>query len=177
MSWLKIDDLFDTHPKLLGLRTDDRRWTWVRILIYTSRHQSPTVPQNIRDAVAKATPAFVQDCVNLGLIDVSEDNTMTVHDWHKYQAGDPQRAARQKRWRDKHVAARVDTDVDTYVVTAVDATRVGARPRPVPEPQEQDLNQKPKAVPRTEQCASRNDDDHANVRALIDRAAEAWGTP
>lgn len=27
MSWLRIDDSFDHHPKILALGSDQRRWT------------------------------------------------------------------------------------------------------------------------------------------------------
>lgn len=84
MSWLRIDDGFDTHPKIIGLKTDERRWTWQRILIYTCRYRSPIVPDNARDVVPKATPAFLRDCVKLGLIDVDKDGVMRVHDWQLY---------------------------------------------------------------------------------------------
>lgn len=84
MSWLRLDDGFDSHPKILGLNTDERRWTWQRVLIYTCRYRSPIVPPTIKDAIPKATPKFLTDCVSLGLIDVDKDGTMRVHDWRIY---------------------------------------------------------------------------------------------
>ena len=85
MSWLRIDDSFDAHPKIVGLRTDERRWTWNRILIYTCRYRSDIIPSGIRDVVTKASAAFLKDCIALRLIDVV-DGVMHVHDWHLYNA-------------------------------------------------------------------------------------------
>lgn len=84
MSWLKLDDGFDTHPKILGLKTDARRWTWQRILIYTCRYRSAVVPETIGDVIPKANKKYLEDCVELGLIDVEKDGTMKVHDWRIY---------------------------------------------------------------------------------------------
>jgi hypothetical protein len=84
MSWLKLDDGFDTHRKILGLKTDARRWTWQRILLYTCRYRSPIVPENIQEAVPKATKKYLEECVNLGLLDVAADGTLKVHDWRIY---------------------------------------------------------------------------------------------
>lgn len=132
MSWLRIDDGFDSHPKILGLGTDTRRWTWQRILIYACRHGEAIVPPSIRDIVPKATPGFLEDCVQLGLLDVDKRGVMRVHNWARYQAGDPKKAARQRRWRHGGVDAPVDDEVDGQVDAHVDPSRVGARARPVP---------------------------------------------
>lgn len=86
MSWLRVDDGFDTHPKILALGTDGRRWTWNRILLYTCRYQSPTIPPNINEFIPKSTKKFLQDCVQLGLIDINPEGEMEVHDWPIYNA-------------------------------------------------------------------------------------------
>jgi hypothetical protein len=86
VAWLRLDDTFDTHAKILGLGTDGRRWTWQRILLYACRHRSAIIPAGIRDVVAKATPSFLEDCTKLGLIDVDSDGTMKVHDWRIYNS-------------------------------------------------------------------------------------------
>lgn len=134
MAWLRIDDGFDHHPKILALGSDQRRWTWIRVLIYTCRYRNPTIPRNITDSVPRATPQFLSECVELGLVDVTDEGTQVVHDWADYQAGDPKKAARQRRWRNGSVDGDVDADVDGNVDGDVDASRVGARARPVPNP-------------------------------------------
>jgi hypothetical protein len=130
MAWLRIDDAFDAHPKILALGTDQRRFTWIRILVYTCRYRSDQIPPNITHTIPKATAKFLSDCIEIGLIDVTEDGLNVVHDWDDYQAGDPKKAARQRRWRNADVDADVDANVDGHV----DASRVGARARPVPYP-------------------------------------------
>lgn len=86
MSWLRIDDGFTNHPKVLALGTKARRWTWMEILTYTCRYQSPKVPARIADVVSDATPRYVELCVEIGLIDLDKNGEMTVHDWHIYNA-------------------------------------------------------------------------------------------
>lgn len=130
MAWLRVDDGFDSHPKILALGSDQRRWTWTRILVYTCRYRSDLIPANITDSVPRATRSFLRECVELGLVDVTDSGAYVVHDWDDYQAGDPKKAARQRRWRNGHV----DADVDAPVDAPVDASRVGARARPVPNP-------------------------------------------
>lgn len=143
MAWLRIDDGFDHHPKVLALGSDQRRYTWMRILIYTCRYRSPVIPSGISDSVPRATRQFLRECVELGLVDVTDNGTHEVHDWADYQAGDPKKAARQRRWRntgvDRHVDADVDDHVDASVDGHVDASRAPARARPVPSrPQDQE---------------------------------------
>lgn len=88
MSWLRVDDVFDSHPKVLalgdGVKGDARRWTWQRILLYTTRHGSAVVPANISEAIPRANKKFVLDCIAVGLIDVESDGTLLVHDWPIY---------------------------------------------------------------------------------------------
>lgn len=93
MGRLWLDDEFATHPKLLALGTRDKRWTWLEVLVYTCKHASPVVPDGIRDVVAKATPSFLEACMTVGLIDLDDDGTMVVHDWHEYQGTVDERVA------------------------------------------------------------------------------------
>lgn len=86
MSWLRIDDAFTSHPKVLALGTDARRWTWLSVLAYTCRYRSPVVPPTIGNAVPRATPSFLAACGKLGLIDVQEDGSLIVHDWAEYNS-------------------------------------------------------------------------------------------
>lgn len=95
MAWLRIDDSFPEHPKILELGSADRRWTWLCLLAWTARQRSPIVPANIRDAIAKATPAYLADCERIGLLDRGDDGCLEVHDWRKYQPKDPGAAERQ----------------------------------------------------------------------------------
>lgn len=99
MAWLRIDDGFDSHPKILALGSDQRRWTWSRILVYTCRYRSATIPANITDSIPRATPQFLRECIEIGLVDSTDGGTLEVHDWDDYQAGGTT-AERQRRSRD-----------------------------------------------------------------------------
>jgi hypothetical protein len=119
MAWLRIDDGFTEHRKLLGLKRSDR-WTWVELLTYCARQQNGgTVPENVCDVLRFVTPAFINQCVGLGLIDVEDDGTMVVHNWPKYNPRDPTKADRQARWRANR-NGRVDGGVDVLVDGGVD---------------------------------------------------------
>lgn len=85
MGWLRLDDGFADHRKLVALKTDQRRWTWLRLLIYTARYRTPIIPGDIGDVVAGATPKFLGDCRKIGLLDDAEDGDYLVHDWYDYQ--------------------------------------------------------------------------------------------
>lgn len=86
MSFLRLDDTFDTHPKLLLLKTDERRWTWQRILLYSCRHRSDLVPEDIREAVPRASRKFLLEAVEIGLLDVDDHGKLRIHDWKIYNA-------------------------------------------------------------------------------------------
>lgn len=150
MAWLRIDDGFPEHPKILELGSADRRWTWLCILAWTARQRSPIVPKTIQDAVPKATRRYLDSCVDLGLLDRNENGCLEVHNWRRYQPKDPTKAERQARWRatsPSTVDESVDATVDSSVDESVDAEAVyGDGPRaqerarvPVPSrPQEQE---------------------------------------
>lgn len=133
MAWLRVDDGFDSHPKILALGSDQRRWTWTRILVYTCRYRSPIIPTNVTELVPRATPAFLRECVDLGLIDVTDEGTYEVHDWDNYNGSDPAIQVRE-RVR-KHRAKRNKSVTDAVTEALPDRySRVGARARPVPSP-------------------------------------------
>lgn len=148
MPWLRLDDRFTKHPKVLKLKRADR-WTWLEILEYCAAYQTGGhVPDAIQDVVPHATPALIQTFVQARLLD-DEQGGHHVHDWDVYNPKDPTKADRQARWRAKR-REPVDTPVDTPVDDAVDAPvdknetarvdaavvapRVAARARPVPVP-------------------------------------------
>lgn len=148
MAWLRVDDLFDTHPKIIALGTDERRWTWTRVLLYTCRYRSPIVPPGIAAVIPKATPTFLAACVQTGLLDEDEDGTMRVHDWREYNGSDSKLQVRERvrRHRERNaevtppnadVTPDVTDDVTQGSVTSPlreRSSRAAARARPVPSP-------------------------------------------
>jgi hypothetical protein len=100
MSWLRLDDGFAEHPKLLELPRE-LRWSWLEVLLYCARRRTDGV----------VTQAALERCgfeesddsgalVNLGLLDELEDGSFRVHDWHDYN-GAMTDAERQRRHREK----------------------------------------------------------------------------
>lgn len=88
MSWARLDDGMDSHPKMLalgdGVKGNHRRYLWLRVLMHTSRHGSGVIPPNIGEAISGANKAFIRDCVTIGLADQETDGTIIVHDWLLY---------------------------------------------------------------------------------------------
>lgn len=82
MSWLKLDDDFVHHEKILALPRADR-WTWLEILSYCARNRKGRVPVRIKEVVPTATRAFLDKCITIGLLDQNGDGYY-VHDWLIY---------------------------------------------------------------------------------------------
>ena len=101
MSWLRLDDGFPEHRKVLELPRKDR-WTWVELLCYVARQNNGGhVPQGICDILRWVTPAFIKQCVDVGLLDEGGSGH-TVHDWDVYNPKDPSNAERQRRHRERY---------------------------------------------------------------------------
>jgi len=141
LSWLRLDDGFDTHPKLIEL-SEVNRWRWTRVLLHCARHQTQghvklSVLREL--GLGRATSQLVV----LGLLEQNGETGYLVHDWATFNPKDPTKAERQARWRARQTVSPttdVDADVDAPVDERVDAdvdgqgvhSRVGARARPVP---------------------------------------------
>lgn len=141
MSWLRIDDGYDTHPKLLEL-TEAQRWRWTRVLIHCARHRTEG---HVKPAVLKdlGLGRTVTRLLQLGLLESNGDAGYLVHDWSTFNPKDPTKAERQARWRATQASREPSTPPSTPPSTEtapvddlVDAetvhSRVGARARPVP---------------------------------------------
>lgn len=101
MPWARIDTNMTRHPKVLALGSVGRRWCWLELVLFTVDFGSDVVPRNVGEAVRGASEQFLSDCVDVGLLELDGRGVLHVHDWHKYQAGDRTKAARQQRWRDR----------------------------------------------------------------------------
>ena len=133
MVWLRVDDRFTEHRKLLQLPRQ-HRWTWMELLCYAARqNQDGHIPTRIQDAINHATPSFLQACEQTQLLDPVE-NGWRIHDWLKYNPRDPTNALRQQRHRNRRNAP-VTPETVTPNVTHVTppATRV---PDPNPKDNE-----------------------------------------
>lgn len=84
MSWLRIDDGFAQHPKIVQLTPKDR-WTWLELLCYCARYRTGgRIPAGIAEVVRGTTPAFLARCENLRLLEKAADGDFQVHDWQIY---------------------------------------------------------------------------------------------
>ena len=84
MTWIRIDDRFTRHPKLLAL-TPAQRWTWLDLLCWASQFGdvSGEISAHADHAVAglgKLRPKLRE----LGLLDVTENGSDAIHDWFLY---------------------------------------------------------------------------------------------
>lgn len=86
MAWLRLDDGFAQHPKIVALTPRDR-WTWLELLCYCARYRTEgQVPAGIAEVVRGATPAFLQRALESTLLDPVPGTTCEyhVHDWIDY---------------------------------------------------------------------------------------------
>jgi hypothetical protein len=98
MAWLRVDDGFPEHRKLLVL-TRSERWTWTELMCYVARQNNGGhVPDGIGGVLKYVTPKFLKKCANAGLLD-KEDGGYHIHDWHVYNPKDPTAADRARRYR------------------------------------------------------------------------------
>lgn len=141
MPWLRVDDGFANHPKILALGNDQARWTWLCILLYAARYSTPRLPANLGDSIPQATPAYLKQAVENQLLDIDDDGRYTIHDWDYYNPGDPTNAARQARYRHRkrtsvtaNVTANVTPQTVTPPVTPVTQTTVTQTVTPVTPP-------------------------------------------
>ncbi len=135
MAWLRVDDGFPGHPKLVRLSRPDR-WTWLEVLVYCARYRTGgEVPASIGEALKYATPAFLNRCLELNLLDHSEHDgdAYHVHDWAIYNPKDPTAADRMQRHRDRNAERNdaVTPDRNASVTATVPRAQAAAR---VPSP-------------------------------------------
>ena len=93
MAWLRLDDGFTEHTKVLALRRADR-WTWLEVMTYCARQRNGGIfSEGICDVLRWVTPAFLKRCVEAGLLELVAGsqsvpgNHYAVHDWAIYNAG------------------------------------------------------------------------------------------
>lgn len=133
MSWLRLDDDFLEHPKVIGLSDRELR-RWLGVLLYCARFRTRgSIPRGAHRAIGltkKNTLFFIEQ----GLLDRDHVGELHVHDWSVYNNkpdGDYTATERKRRQRerDNPVTSPVTSPVTETVSRAQTSARV---PVPVP---------------------------------------------
>lgn len=138
MAWLRLDDHFLEHPKVVGL-TDRQLRVHLAVMLYCQRYQTGgAIPRTALSHLG-ATPATVSRFLELALWD-EQDGLLRVHDFDRYNPRDPTNAARQKRYREALRNGQSNAPVTEPVTSDVTVlARAGTRarsPSPSPSPKE-----------------------------------------
>jgi hypothetical protein len=106
VTWLKLDDNLDGHPKVLEL-SEVESWRWVRALLYCSRHETDG---RVPAPVLRGLKLKVARLLELGLLE-ERDGELFVHDFLKYNPSRAQLEGDRKRWREHKAAKRSAANV------------------------------------------------------------------
>lgn len=182
MSWLKVDDGFNTHPKVCRLDDEfapqiamNARAVWLTVGVYCAHARSPFVEVGPLRKLLPCSREELSDAiaalVTVGLID-DTDHGFEVHDWGHYVP--PSSTERVKEHRERKRAKHVET------VTRVSetVTRVTGNTETLPLPSPPGPSRPDPAPPlssslRSELCRTLNESDQpAKVRKANKRAEE-----
>lgn len=112
MSWVRLDDGFTNHPKIVRL-TDQQFRVWVKVLCYCAAAGDPTVDRFTVREVPGLTWNRIKVFFSFGLLDSSAhdpERVYEVHDYEKYLPKDVTNAERQARWRARNGVTKVVTE-------------------------------------------------------------------
>lgn len=132
MSWLRLDDGFAEHPKLLEL--SDRQFrVWLRLLLYCARFRTGGVVTDVVLRHLRVKNELLSVFVSVSLLD-ENDGVFEVHDWNAYNPTDPSNAERQARYRarqseDRNGSRNADSNAPDRYATVT--SHAGTRAQPV----------------------------------------------
>jgi hypothetical protein len=113
MSWLKIDDGFLQHPKIMAL-TDSELRVWMRILCFSAanrRHREGQIHPSDRREIPGLTQTKIGRYIDLNLLEETDaPGTLKVHDFHTYNPTD--KTATERKRRQRHAETNRDTARD-----------------------------------------------------------------
>lgn len=99
MSWLRLDDRFAAHPKVLSL-TDREFRVHIKTLLYCAEYATEgVIPESARRALG-ATPRITKRLVDLGLWE-NGNQALQIHDFAVYNPKDATSAERKRRYRER----------------------------------------------------------------------------
>ena len=113
MSYLRLDDVLDSHPKVQEL-TEVQAWRWVRVMLYCARHETDgEVSRRVVERLGLRPARLVE----LGLLDTvansvdNSGNTFYVHDYLEFNPSKEEKERERERWRDYKRGSRSRANV------------------------------------------------------------------
>lgn len=120
-AWLRLDDTFAEHPKIVALSLEDA-WRWVQTLLYCARRREDgvlSIAQLTR--VCGWEDEALDWLLELGLLDeheTSEDGSKVasyrVHDWHVYNGAKSDAERKREERARKYGADYTGKPVDNH---------------------------------------------------------------
>lgn len=100
MSWVRIDDGFAQHPKIIALSIP-ARWAFIETLCYAARYETDGI---VPDAIAPNGPVRAE-LVASGLWENSE-TSVRIHDYLDYNPSREERQRERESWRERRKRTR-----------------------------------------------------------------------
>lgn len=124
MGWVKLDDGFAMHPKVVGLSLE-AKWSYVAALCYAARYRTDGI---VPDVVAANGP-IREELIASGLWEVGPDSAISIHDYLAYNMS-------RHEHDDKAMAGAIGAAKRWRMTTPM---AVPSRPVPSKQQQEQEL--------------------------------------
>jgi hypothetical protein len=132
MAWSRIESKFWQHPKFAGWRPAEK-WALGELIGYCCEYRTQgVIPDDLALLPRSITPRLIAKAEDGGWIDVDEDGTKRIHDWHIYHPKDPTASERVLRHRRKQTRKHVNGE--TVTETPPTNTSTNTNPEPIPEP-------------------------------------------
>jgi hypothetical protein len=101
VSWLRLDDRFDAHPKVIELADADA-WRWVRVLLYCSSHETDGVVSGTVLSKLGITPRARDRLLELELLEPGAgEGAYRVHDFLAFNPSKADRELERARWKER----------------------------------------------------------------------------
>lgn len=84
MSWLRIDDNFQQHPKFAGWKPADK-WAFFELMGYCAKYKTRgRIPDDLGILPRTVTRRVIKMAQSSGWVDTAEDGSLWIHDWLVY---------------------------------------------------------------------------------------------
>jgi hypothetical protein len=138
MSWLRLDDRFDQHPKFAGW-TFGEKWAWLQVMLYCARYETRgRLPTDLSLMPRTTTQRLLNKAVESGWLESQEDGALWVHDWAIYNPSPDAERMRVRRAAER-IANTSPNDSRTNDRTNGEQNRTprarASAPVPVPSPE------------------------------------------